>query len=474
MHADGAGLRLAATDISNHLACRHLTQLDRAVAEGRLAAPAWRDPALVLLQERGFAHERAFLEHLRAEGLEVVEPEERVRQAAGRSARSRPCGPAPARSCRPSWARAAGPGARTSCCAWRSPVIWAPGPTRWRTPSSPRRRARERCSSSACTASCSPELQGRAPVRMHVVKPGPDFPRESFRFDDFGAYYRLVRRRLEEVVAAPPDPSTYPYPVPHCDFCRWWRQCDVRRHADDHLCLVAGIRPLHVGELEAQGVRTLRQFAEAPEPLPRKPARGSPEAFARAHGQARIQLEGRKAGQPRYRFLPVEPERGFSRLPEPDAGRPLLRPRGGPLRRGRRPGVPVRRGLRRQKAGRCGYRATWALDCGTGARGPGGVPGLRHGALGIASGHARLPLLAVRALRGETPDRPARHAGDRGGSPLARRALRGPAGRDAPGPAGQRRELLAEGCWKPCTASSGPWTCAPPGRRCAASPAPSS
>jgi uncharacterized protein len=92
------------------------------------------------------------------------------------------------------------------------------------------------------------------------------------------------------------------------------------RHADDHLCLVAGLRPLHIGELEAQGVRTLRQFAESPQPLARKPARGSPEAFARAHGQARIQLEGRLAGQPRYRFLPVEPERGFARLPALDAG----------------------------------------------------------------------------------------------------------------------------------------------------------
>jgi uncharacterized protein len=33
------------------------------------------------------------------------------------------------------------------------------------------------------------ELQGRAPGQMHVVKPGPGFPRESFRLADFQAYY---------------------------------------------------------------------------------------------------------------------------------------------------------------------------------------------------------------------------------------------------------------------------------------------
>ena len=202
---------------------------------------------------------------------------------------------------------------------------------------------------------------------MHVVKPGPDFRPESFRFDDFGAYYRLVRRRLEEVVGAPPDSTTYPYPVPHCDVCRWWQECEARRHADDHLCLVAGIRPLHVGELEAQGVRTLRQFAESPQPLARKPARGSPEAFARAHGQARIQLEGRMAGQPRYRFLPVEPERGFARLPAPDAGDLFFDFEADPF--AGEAGLEYLFGVAfadeaSEAGGGLRYRAWWALDAG--------------------------------------------------------------------------------------------------------------
>jgi hypothetical protein len=41
MQKEGAALRLAATDISNYLACRHLTQLDRSVAEGWRAAPVF-------------------------------------------------------------------------------------------------------------------------------------------------------------------------------------------------------------------------------------------------------------------------------------------------------------------------------------------------------------------------------------------------------------------------------------------------
>jgi len=365
MHADGSGLRLAATDISNHLACRHLTQLDRAVAEGRLRAPAWRDPALELLQERGLAHERAYLEHLRARGLKLVEPEEgNDRLPRARVLEAMRAGAdviVQAELGHDRWAGRA------------DVLLRAEKPSdlgSWSYEVADTKLAQETragtllqlCLYSELLA----ELQGLAPEKMHVVKPGLDFAPESFRFDDFGAYYRLVRRRLEEGIAAPPDPATYPYPVPHCDVCRWWRECDARRHADDHLCLVAGIRPLHVAELEAQGVRTLRQFAESPKPLAREPERGSPEAFARAHGQAQVQLEGRKAGRPRYRFLPVELGRGFCRLPEPDAGDlffdfeadPFAGEGGLEYLFGVAFAGPAARG------GPLHYRATWALDRG--------------------------------------------------------------------------------------------------------------
>jgi uncharacterized protein len=70
----GSNLRIAATDLANHLACRRLTELDRLVAHGRLERPAWRDPMAAVLEERGLAHEQVYLDYLRNErGLAVVE-----------------------------------------------------------------------------------------------------------------------------------------------------------------------------------------------------------------------------------------------------------------------------------------------------------------------------------------------------------------------------------------------------------------
>src|SRR6202167_1657427 len=57
-------LRLSATDLSNHLACRHVTSLDLQVARGEKQAPDWAAPDLAVIRERGERHEKSYLEYL--------------------------------------------------------------------------------------------------------------------------------------------------------------------------------------------------------------------------------------------------------------------------------------------------------------------------------------------------------------------------------------------------------------------------
>ncbi len=69
-------LRLSATDLANHLACRHLTSLDRGVAEGRWKASDWFRPEAAVLRERGLEHERAYLLHLERGGRRITRLDE--------------------------------------------------------------------------------------------------------------------------------------------------------------------------------------------------------------------------------------------------------------------------------------------------------------------------------------------------------------------------------------------------------------
>src|SRR5260370_289623 len=67
----GRQIRLSASDLSNHLACRHLTTLELQVARGGRTAPDWAAPDLKVIQELGLRHEKAYLAHLVAQGLKV-------------------------------------------------------------------------------------------------------------------------------------------------------------------------------------------------------------------------------------------------------------------------------------------------------------------------------------------------------------------------------------------------------------------
>ena len=53
MRKEDAFFELSATDLVSYLNCRHLSDLERAVAEGNLRKPYVSDPLLKILWEQG-------------------------------------------------------------------------------------------------------------------------------------------------------------------------------------------------------------------------------------------------------------------------------------------------------------------------------------------------------------------------------------------------------------------------------------
>src|SRR5665811_120751 len=68
-------IELSATDLVGYLNCRHLSGLDRAVAEGVLPKPKVWNPLLEILWERGAIHEQNYVEHLQKNWLDVIKIE---------------------------------------------------------------------------------------------------------------------------------------------------------------------------------------------------------------------------------------------------------------------------------------------------------------------------------------------------------------------------------------------------------------
>ena len=327
---DGS-LELSATDLVGYLNCHHLSGLDRAVAEGALAQPQIWDPSLPILWERGSAHEAAYVEHLAQADLDVV----RVDGIGVTDATVSETLAAMTQG-----ARVIVQGA-LSHHGWvgridvlrRVDVPSALGG--WSYEAVETKLARQ-TKAGAILQLCLysdllTEAQGVMPEHMYVVVPWSAFEPQRYRFADYAAYYRKVKRGLRVAMTNGGLEATYPDPKEHCDICRWREFCDRRRRDDDHLCLVAGISKLQIDGLRQQGVATVQELAGMPVPLAWKPDRGSAAAYVRVREQARIQVEGRQSGQRRFELLPVESGFGLARLPEPSDGDIFLDLEGDPF-----------------------------------------------------------------------------------------------------------------------------------------------
>jgi len=328
----------AATDLVAYLACEHLTQLERAALAGLVERPMRDDPELDVIRKRGFEHERRFLADLAAAGRTAVtitldgsieDDGDRLRAAAAKTAA----------------AMAAGADVIYQATffdgTWRGHadfLLRVDDPNRlsalgsWHYEVADTKLARH-VKASAVLQLCTyvdllEAIQGVRPEWMHVALGGSARAVERLRVDDFMAYYRSVRARFlaamgsDEPAQFPPV-ATYPEPVDHCDVCRWAAECAVRRRADDHLSLVAGISARQRRELIARGIGTLAELGRLDLPMEPPLDGTSRGALIRVREQARLQLEGRIAGDNRYELLlpgpgaEIDRERGLATLPIP-------------------------------------------------------------------------------------------------------------------------------------------------------------
>lgn len=288
MERTGGSVRLSATDLVGHLNCGHLSSLDLAVAKGALEKPKVWDPLLQILWERRARHEQGFVDYLTAQGFAVT-----AIDGVGVDQDS---------VARTQSAMAAGDqiivqGAfQTGRWVGRTDVL-----RRVDTPSAlgawsyeviDTKLARETKGGTVLQLCLDAELveavQGTRPEFGYVVAPWSDYVPQRFRMDDYMAFYRHVRRTLEQFVDTRASEAVYPEPREHCDVCRWQARCEERRRADDHLCLVANISKLHIAELQRQDITTVSELAAMPLPLTWKPDRGSGHAYERIREQARI------------------------------------------------------------------------------------------------------------------------------------------------------------------------------------------
>ena len=264
---------LTPSALAGHLSCAHLTQLERQRRAGTLQIEFPADPRLEGLQQRGFRHEAEYVERLRAEGRRIHDLTE-TRDPAATIAAMRAGHDVIVQA---PLANDVFFGIADVLLKCESPS--ALGSYSYEPVDTKLSRETRASSILQLVTYCDAieAYQGTPPEHFHVVTP---LRIETYRRDDFGAYYRLVRSQFLSASTEEPAPRTYPEPVANCEVCRYWKHCDSQRRADDYPSLIAGIREGQVREFQAQGISTVAAIAERGGSLPNAPRRGRRETYA--------------------------------------------------------------------------------------------------------------------------------------------------------------------------------------------------
>ena len=313
-------LRLTATDLVNHLACIHLSHLDYEVAIGQREPPVVDDPVVQLLQAKGAAHEESFIDHLRGAGYQVavIEGTHISAQDVAETLEAMQAGSdfvVQGSLLQGRW------GGRADILR-RVPLASDLGS--WSYQVMDTKLAQNTKAGTILQLSLYSDLlfqvQGVLPEYMYVVTPWTEFEPQVYRTDDYSAYYRAIKARLESYFDAGQPAASYPDPRDHCRICRWRDYCDSVRRDDDHVSLVGGIAPWQIAELRSQGISSLEELAAVEEPVSWASSPGSAAGVARLSRQARVQLKSREGPVVYETLIPEKRGVGLGALPEPSQG----------------------------------------------------------------------------------------------------------------------------------------------------------
>jgi predicted RecB family nuclease len=326
---DQRRLPLSATQLSGFFECQHLTWRELAVARGEQQRPGQNELERWLLEYRGHAHEARLLEWYRQQGLVVLElpgvpPGDA--QALERAAEATLA--ALERGVDVVYQATLRLGAWTGRPDFLKKV---PGASRWGdfhyevVDAKLAQHAQARAIIQLCVYTEQlGALQEKLPEHFWIAIGGSTVSLElrpplELRTLDYLAYYRQAKARFESFIEDPNTAEPYPEPVEHCDVCRWWKGCETKRRADDHLSLVAGCTRRQRDRLGHAGIGSTAVLAQL------GPERAVPGIDAvpllRLREQARLQVAARATGTQSYELLPdVEAGSGLERLPLPTPG----------------------------------------------------------------------------------------------------------------------------------------------------------
>jgi predicted RecB family nuclease len=323
MQKIGHEIVYSASDLVHFMECQHLSILDRLHLEHPMEKAEDSEEAAII-QNRGFAHEAAYLEKAKAAAGTFID----IAQA-GRTRDQKVAATIQAME--------QGIDLVFQAAFFEAPLVgYADFLVKVDTPSKLGNYSYEIIDTKlakttrakfiiqlAFYADLLARVQGRAPIQVHIVLGNGN--KESFHLDDYRYYYQHLKHRFFEFIQQneqrgikrAAEEST-PFPCDKCSLCHWRERCNAWWDETDHLVRVANIQKTHIHKLNAAGIYTIEALANLP---PHQSIRKIPKpVLVRLQHQASLQHRAKVSGKRIVELIPPQtPEDGNGRPKDIDA-----------------------------------------------------------------------------------------------------------------------------------------------------------
>jgi predicted RecB family nuclease len=314
MHVRDEQIRFSPSDLTNFMESRFVTFMDRLSIDGdpRAIRDA-KDESMEIVRERGFEHEKTYLELLKSTGADVVEIVGNAKEGIEHTKQAMRDGRAYIYQAHLAHnqffgkcdflVRVDG----RSLSGNVSSHIYEPLDTKLALKPKPY-FAIQLC----CYADMLAANQGVLPENFVIIL--GDGTSKSFRTEDFFYFYRQLKHEFLEF-NKDFSGSVYPEYIDLPAFCNWTTVGQNILEDRDDLCRVANIRKSQIVKLKRAGISTLTELASTEL---KKIHRMSDETFTGLKLQASLQLRSKGLTKPLFEIIDTKSDdsrRGFALLP---------------------------------------------------------------------------------------------------------------------------------------------------------------
>jgi len=342
------GILYSASDLVNFLACQTITAFD-CINSVTPLQKSTEDATSKLLQEKGLAHEKAFLAKLQEKHQTIVEIpqnvslEEKVR-ITGDAMRFGADVIYQATLVQTPWLGNADFLIRGEGNSSLGNFQYEVYDTKLARQTSPKFLIQL-----ALYNQLAAHIQGSLGKQIHIVLGTGEI--EHFTSRKIDGYLTMSQKRfLSKVsecnsfssIADLWENKTLPYPIicEKCPMCHWREICEAKRLRDDHLSQVADIRNTQIAKLELAGIKTMSALAGLHEKAKKQIPNIDTRILNKLAQQAFLQQEEKRSGEQQYVIAPPfasqsipqdPPNTGFALMPPPNEGDLFFDMEGDPL-----------------------------------------------------------------------------------------------------------------------------------------------